>query len=375
MRQAGEEERAWLNRTFAALCEIPSPSGSERACAQRIAAELRQLGVEVEEDDAGSRTGGECGNLHARIPGMGDQSLLLCAHMDTVPPGGPIEPVLRDGGWVNAREGILGADNKAAIAVMLALARRLAGAPTRPAAGLELLFTVSEENGLNGAGAFDCSRLHSRLGYVFDQASPIGQIVTSAPSYDLISAEVRGRAAHAGLCPELGRSAIAAAARAVAAMPLGRLDERTTANVGTIAGGSAANVVPERCRVLAEARGLDEERLAQVVTELIDALQEAADAAECDLDVTVQRLFCGYRARSASPALEIAERALRGCGYEPARVSSGVGSDANALRAQGFECLNLANGTERAHEPSERVSVDALEGMLEVAIALHAQAC
>jgi tripeptide aminopeptidase len=373
VRRAGERERAGLHRTFAALCEIPSPSGSERVCAERIGAELREFGMRVEEDGAGPQVGADCGNLYAHIPGADEQSLLLCAHMDTVPPQGPIEPVLQDGAWVNAREGILGADNKAAVAVMLALARRLAGASERPRAGLELLFTISEENGLNGSGAVDHSRLRSRLGYVFDQASPIGEIVTAAPSYDLIDAEVRGRAAHAGLCPEAGRNAIAAAARAIAAMSLGRLDERTTTNLGTIQGGSAVNVVPERCRILAEARGLEEERLARAVTEMIDALQEAADGAECDLDVTVQRLFSGYRVRPGSPALELAERALRACGYRPSRVSSGVGSDANALRTHGLECLNLANGTERAHEPTERVSVEALEGMLEVAIALHEQ--
>ena len=327
----------------------------------------------VHEDDAGPVAGSEVGNLYAHLPGTGEHSLLLCAHMDTVPARAPIEPRLIDGGWENANDAILGADNKAAVAVILALARRLAQAPEPPRAGLELLFTVCEENGLRGAGAFDRSRLRSGFGYVFDQASPIGEVIVAAPGYDLIEAEVRGRAAHAGLAPERGANAIAAAARAIAAMPLGRLDEQTTANVGTIVGGSAPNVVAERCRLQAEARGVSEQRLAAVVTEIIDRLQEAADGAECDLDVTVQRLFDGYRVAPGSRALAVAERALEACGYRPARVSSGVGSDANALRAKGFECLNLANGTERAHEPGERVSVDALEGMLEVAIALHAQ--
>jgi tripeptide aminopeptidase len=366
VRRGSEPDRAWLNETFAALCAIPSPSGSERACADRVAAELRGIGLAVEEDEAG--------NLYAHLGGAGERSLLLCAHLDTVPPQAPIEPALVDGGWENANDGILGADNKAAVAVMLALARRLAAGEGTPGAGLELLFTVSEETGLNGARAFDASRLRSTAGYVFDQASPIGEVVTAAPSYDLITAEVRGRAAHAGLAPERGRSAIVAAARAVAAMTLGRLDEGTTANVGRIDGGSAPNVVPESCRIEAEARGLDDARLSRAVTELIDALQESADAAECDLDLTVARLFSGYRVRPDSEALALAERALRSCGYQPRRVSSGVGSDANALREQGFECLNLANGTERAHEPGERVSVDALEGMLEVAIALHSEA-
>jgi tripeptide aminopeptidase len=371
VRRAAEGERAYLREIFPVLCAIPSPTGSERACAQRITAELRALGLQVSEDSAGEIVGADSGNLYCMIPGAGERSLMLCAHMDTVPPQAPIEPVLSDGGFENAHAGILGADNKAAVAVLLTLARRLAWAPRPPAAGLELVFTISEETGLHGAGALDRSLLRSRIGYAFDHASPIGEVIVASPSYDRINAEIHGRAAHAGLHPEQGRSAIVAAARAIAAMRLGRIDEQTTANLGTIAGGTAGNVVPERCRLEAEARGLDEARLSELVTELVDCLQDAADAAECDLDVTVERIFSGYRARPSSAPVVLAQEALRDCGYEPRLISSGGGSDANALRAAGFEAINLANGTERAHEAGERVSVDALDGMLEVAIALH----
>ena len=172
----------------------------------------------------------------------------------------------------------------------------------------------------------------------------------------------------------MGRSAIAAGARAVAAMRLGRLDPETTANVGKISGGTNANVVPERCRIEAETRSLNRDRVEAVATEMVDHLQEAADAAECDLDVTVTRMFEGYRTSARERDVVLAERALLTCGYEPTQIVTGGGSDANALRTAGFSCTNLANGTERNHEPSERVSVDALQGMLEVAIALFEEA-
>jgi tripeptide aminopeptidase len=282
--------------------------------------------------------------------------------------------VLVDGGWENANDGILGADNKAAVAVMLELARRLMAAHEPPEVGLELLFTVCEEVALQGAKAFDPGLLLSRFGYVFDHASPIGEIVLASPTYYRILAEVHGRAAHAGIRPEVGRSAIAAAARGIAAMELGRLDPETTANVGTIAGGTNANVVPEYCRVEAEARSLETERAEAVATEMVDHLQEAADAAECDLDITLARMFDSYRTRAREPQVVLAERALVACGYEPQHIVTGGGSDANALQSAGFPCTNLANGTERNHEPGERVSVDALDGMLEVAIALLEQA-
>ena len=372
MIRAGEAQRRRLNDTFAELCRIPSPFGRERAVADRVAGELRGLGLEVEEDGAGPAAGSECGNLLARIAtgaAPDQRSLLLCAHLDTVIPQAPIEPVVDDGRWENAQPGILGADNKAAVAVILEVVRHVVerGAPV----SLELLFTVCEENALRGAKAFDVSRLHSGFGFVFDHATPIGEVVMASPTYYRLDAEFHGAAAHAGIRPEEGRSAIAAAAAAVAAMRLGRLDEDTTANVGRIEGGSASvNVVPDRCRLEAEARSLEEGKVEALVAEMVDHVHEGANAAECDVDVDVERLFAGYRVRPSSPALALAEAALRACGYEPRRIVTGGGSDANAFQAAGFHCLNLANGTERNHQPDEGVSVVALEGMLDVALAL-----
>ena len=371
MRRATDAERERLNDTFAALCRIESPSGHERACADWVTGELRGMGLEVEEDDVGPQVGSDAGNLLARIPGAGADSILLCAHLDTVPLTAPVEPVLLDGGWTNANDGILGSDNKSAVSVMVELARRVtAPGAEAPPVGVELLFTVCEEISLLGAAAFDASRLRSRFGYVFDHATPIGEIVLAAPTLHRILAEFHGRAAHAGVRPEDGRSAISAAARAIAAMRLGRLDSDTTANVGTIRGGTAINVIPERCRVEAEVRSIDQARAEALATEMIDHFQDAADAAECDLDITLERTIEGYRTRPRAIEVAVAERALRACGYEPTHISTGGASDANAFRAAGLTCTNLADGTEHNHEPTERISVDALEGMLEVAIAL-----
>jgi tripeptide aminopeptidase len=366
-------ERARLNDLFADLCRIESPFGRERACAERVAAELRDFGAEPVEDDAGPLAGSECGNLLASVGRSEGRTVLLCAHLDTVVPQAPIEPVVIEGAWENARDGILGADNKAAVAVMLVLARRLAGqgAPVN----VELLFTVCEENALRGAKAFDVSRLRSDFGYVFDHASPIGEVIVASPTYYRLDADFHGAAAHAGIRPEKGRSAIAAATAAVAAMRLGRLDEQTTANVGRIEGGSVStNVVPDRCRIEAECRSLDDNTADALIGEMVDHVHDGANAFECDVDVSVERLFSGYRSRPSSPAVIAAEAALRRCGHEPERVVTGGGSDANALVAAGLPCVNLANGTQHNHEPGERVTVGALEGMLDVAIALVEEA-
>jgi tripeptide aminopeptidase len=366
MRPASEVERRRLNEEFADLCRIRSVSGEEAEISERVSATLGGLGLEVEAPD-------EAGNLLVRIPGRDPQrSVLLCAHLDTVPHEGVVEPVCEEGGWVSAGDTILGADNKAAVAVLLAVARRAAieGSPI----GIELLLTTGEEVALRGAKAFDVGRLHSTLGFVFDHASPIGEVVVASPTYYRLEAHFRGAAAHAGVRPEDGRSAIAAAARAIGALRLGRIDEETTANVGAIQGGlpGTTNVVPERASFLAEARSVDDAKIEALVAEMVDHVHDAANepACECDVDLVVERLFSGYRHRGQDPGVLAAEDALRDCGYEPSRIVTGGGSDANALAARGFPCTNLANGTERNHQPDERVSVAALEGMLDVSLAL-----
>jgi tripeptide aminopeptidase len=365
MRPASPAERERLNETFAALCRIESPTWQEDEIAGRLRGDLEAMGLAVEEDDFG--------NLLARIPGRRPDWVMLCAHMDTVALTAPVEPVVVDGGWENANDGILGADNKAAVAVLLEVARRasIEGAPV----GIELLLTRAEEVGLRGAAAFDRSRSKAAFAFVFDHATPIGEVIVASPTLYDVRAEFRGKAAHAGLCPEHGRNAIVAAAAAIAALPNGRLDDDTTVNVGGIQGGSGStNVVAERCTVAIETRSIRPARVEEVVAQIVDALHDGANATDCDVDITSQKHFDAYRHKPSSPALAAAEAALRACGHEPRRVHSGGGSDANAFEVAGLHCVNLANGTERAHEPTERVAVAALETMLDVTLALVSEA-
>jgi tripeptide aminopeptidase len=371
---ASTEERERLLADFIRLCEIESPSGRERGVADALIAELRGLGIEVEEDDSAAQTGSDSGNLHALIPGPERApTVLLCAHMDTVPLDGPVEVVSDNGLLTNRHEAILGADNKAAVVTILGAVRRLLrdGAPP---AGIELLFTTGEEQALKGAKSVEPSKLNADFGYVFDHASPIGEIVIASPTYYSVEARFRGQAAHAGIRPEAGHNAVAAAARAIAAMRIGRLDDETTANVGRIEGGTAANVVAERCYVELETRSIDAERAGAVVTEMVDALAEAASDSECDVETAVERLFRGYRLPRTAPPVEVAAAALREHAIEPVYITTGGGSDANAFIAGGLTVVNLANGTERNHQPDESVTFESLETMLEVTVSLIRQA-
>ncbi len=356
---------------FLELCALPSPPGDERAVADTVGAYLRDLGLDVDEDDAGARIGGNTGNLLARLPGRvdGGTPVFLCAHLDTVPPEGAIEPVVADGVVRNGGGTILGADNKAAVVAMLEAARRVL-AERRPHAGVELLFTPKEEVGLLGAGAFDHTRLEAELGYVYDQGAPIGEIVLGAPYGRTISARFHGRAAHSGMHPEEGRSAVAAASRAIADLRLGRIDEETTANVGLISGGTARNIIPEWCVLEAEARSHDERKLADVVQEMLDTFGFAASLADCTVETDVSDTYAGYRFRRDERIVVLAEAALSSCGYAVTPSLSGGGADANVFNARGLPCLNLANGMTAIHTPDEHIAVADLEGMVDVTLAL-----
>ena len=370
--RATRAERQALRADFVRLCEIESPSGRERGMADALLAELRAVGLEPEEDASAAETGADAGNVVARIDGPPDaRTIMLCAHMDTVPLDGPVEVVDEDGVLQNRHDAILGADNKAAVAALLGVARRFASEP--PPVGLELVFTTSEEPGLRGAKALDRGALRAELGFVFDHASPIGELIVAAPSYYRVEARFRGKAAHAGLRPEDGRNAIVAAASALASLRLGRIDDGTTANVGRIEGGTAANVVAERCLVELEARSLDHDRAGELVSEIVNALTAGASDTECDLELGVQEQFRAYRLARSSPPVQIATDALAGVGVEARYVSTGGGSDAHAFQAKGLPCLNVANGTERNHQPDERVTVDALETMLDVTLGIVAR--
>ncbi|MBA2461955.1 MAG: M20/M25/M40 family metallo-hydrolase [Actinobacteria bacterium] len=356
---------------FLELAALPSPPGEERAVVDRVAAYLRDLGLEVEEDDAGGRIGSNAGNLFCRLPGRanGGTPLFFCAHLDTVPPQGPLEPVVEDGIVRNAGGTILGGDNKGAVVSMLEAARRVVEKGIEHA-GVELVFTLKEEVGLLGAGAFDHTRLEAELGFVYDQAGPVGEIVLGAPHGRTISARFHGRAAHAGMVPEDGRSAIAAAARAVADLRLGRIDEETTANVGLISGGSARNIIPEWCTLEAEARSHDPAKLADLVQEMLDAFAFGASLGDCTVETEVSETYLGYRFRQGDPIVELASAALERCGYEVSGSLTGGGADANVFNARGLPCLNLANGMAEIHTPDEHIAVADLEGMVEVTLAL-----
>jgi len=239
-----------------------------------------------------------------------------------------------------------------------------------PHAGIELVLSVQEETGLHGVKALDCSAFEARFGYVYDHAAPIGGIVTTCPSQYSIDATFLGRAAHAGIAPEEGRNAIAAAAHALAEMRFGRLDDETTANVGTISGGIARNVVADRCELRLEVRSRDHERALKLSQAMLDALAHAANAAECELETAVTMEYHAYKLRRTDPVVQIAWAALESCGVAPELHATGGGADAHVFNANGIPCVNIANGMELIHTAQERIAAADVETMVDVTLAL-----
>jgi tripeptide aminopeptidase len=354
---------------FVRLCGVASPYGAERDIADVVTGYLTGLGLAVREDDSAAVTRCGSGNLVALIRGRGEAPTIgLCAHLDTVPMERAPTVVVTDGRVHTDGTTPLGADDKGALAAILTLARDLVAEP--PAGDVELILTVGEENGLLGAKALDLDKLAATRVFVLDSDGAPGTLITSAPSQKRLEAEFRGQAAHAGIAPEMGRSAIVAAARAIAAMRLGRLDDETTANIGLIDGGTAPNVVAERCVVSGEARSRDEVKVTEQMEHMVQTIAAEAAAVGVDVEIDVREAFRGYRHEPEGELMRLGIAAARLAGLEPRLVEGGGGSDANVLNACGVPALTLGAGFEHAHSPRESMTVEHLHGLYAMAVGL-----
>jgi tripeptide aminopeptidase len=336
-----------LVSTFLELVQIDSPSGQEDEIARHLMAVLSGLGLQVVRD--------KTGNVIGRLAGEG-QPILLSAHMDTVEPGRGVKPVVEDGVVKSDGTTVLGGDDKSGIVAILEILQVLVEQDL-PHPPLEVALTVSEETGLKGAKGLDLTRLRAREGIVLDSGGEIGTIVISAPSLDRVRAIVHGKAAHAGAEPEKGINAIVVAAEAIAAMPLGRIDEETTANIGRIQGGTATNIVPDRAEMAGEARSHDERKLETQVKAMTGALREAAERHGAVVDIDVRRSYSTFKLSEEDNIVRRAVAAARTLGLTPALVSSGGGSDANVFNAEGIATINISTGMDKVHTTEERIAV------------------
>ena len=347
---------------FCELVQIDSLSGEEGRIAEVVSGKLGRMGLSVVRDRAGEAIGGQCGNVIGKLPAT-DRSLptiMLNAHLDTVRPGSGVKPVSEGDIIRSSGETILGADDKAGLAIILAGLREI-GARQVPHGELQVVFTIAEEIGLHGARHLDYSLLSPRYCFVFDGGDEIGELTVAAPSAKKMTWKVHGVAAHAGVHPEKGINAIQVAAQAIARMKLGRLDEESTANIGYISGGIARNIVPELCQVWGEARSHDEGKLAAQVEHMRTCLTAAVAAyPEARLEEEVQSSYQRFHLSEEEEVVRVAASAARNLGLPVSCNIGGGGSDANVFNERGLPALICACGGANAHTMEEQVSLSAM---------------
>jgi tripeptide aminopeptidase len=363
-----------LLETFLDLVRIDSPTRREADVAAYCARALSELGCEVRFDDTTDLTGSDTGNLIAMLPAVGStRTLVLSAHMDCVEPCTGVEPVVSDDGVVtSAGETVLGADDKAGIAAILEALRRMTE-EDRPHPAVLIILTVAEENGLLGAKALDPGVVNGDVCLVLDADGAPGGIVVGAPTHYTFVATFIGAASHAGVAPEEGRSAIAMASRAICAMPLGRLDAQTTANIGTISGGSATNVVPPTTTVTGECRSLNRDRVEQVHSAMDQVMREAARSGGGSVDIAWTREYDGFVTPEDSPVLALVMAACGDIDLEPSAFTTGGGSDGNVFAACGVPTVVLSCGMRAVHSTAERIAVSDLHALTDLLVAVAAR--
>ena len=347
-------------KEFFALASLNSPSRREAPVAAYLVARLRELGLEPLVDDSAPLTGSDTGNIVVRVPGNASgPAILLGAHMDTVGPTEGMTPVLRDGVIYGNGETVLGADDKAGIAIILAAIAELQ-ADNTPHGDIEIVFSVQEEVGLFGVKHLNAD-LRAAYGYILDSSEDVGSIINQAPSKVDLDFALEGRAAHAGVCPEKGLNAIVASASAVARLKTGRIDAQMTLNVGVISGGKARNIVPDRADVAIEVRSTDENKLEREVRAVLASFEEAAATSGARLTVRRDAPFEAFTIPETHPAVANAFRAARSVGIEPRLRPTGGGMDANIFNSRGLPCVGLGLGVEDHHSPQEHIPVVQLE--------------
>lgn len=355
-----------LTREFMSQAAIASPSYKEKAMADYLTRRFEALGATVSMDNAGEQVGGEVGNLIARIPGScSGEPLMFSVHMDTVVPCEGVDPVLVDGVFRSAGETILGADDKAGIAELIeALEVVREQQVTHPP--LEVVVTICEEVGLVGAKQFDADLIEARRGFALDTAG-INRLIHRAPGANRINLKLTGREAHAGISPEKGLSAIEVAAKAIAEMPLGRIDEETTANIGTINGGLACNIVPREVTIVGEARSHDTKKLAAQTEAMLACFDRAIAASARLIDGEMVQVQIEKDVTSDYPAMHVpldagvitlARAATAALGQTLEVAMAGGGSDANIFNRLGIETVILGTGMAHVHTVDEHVSLD-----------------
>lgn len=360
-----------LVEEFLELVQVDSETKFEAEICKVLKEKFTALGVQVVEDDTMNETGHGAGNLICTLEGTKDgvDTIYFTSHMDTVVPGKGIKPSIKDGYIVTDGTTILGADDKAGLAAMLEAVKILKENNIEHGK-IEFIITVGEESGLVGAKALNPALVTAKFGFALDSDGTVGNIIVAAPTQAKVKATIYGKTAHAGVAPEKGISAITIAAKSISKMPLGRIDEETTANIGRFEGGGPTNIVCDRVDILAEARSLVPEKMEAQVAKMKDAFETVAADMGGRAEVTVDVMYPGFKFADGDHVVEVAKRAVTEIGRTPELQRSGGGSDANVIAGFGVPTVNLAVGYEEIHTTNERMPIEELIKTTELVVSI-----
>ncbi|QJD82331.1 M20/M25/M40 family metallo-hydrolase [Cohnella herbarum] len=359
---------------FMELVQIDSETKFETAISKVLTSKFEAFGLEVVEDDVAEKIGHGAGNLFAWLPAKAGYenvpAILFTSHMDTVSPGKGIKPRLDEDGYIRS-DGttILGADDKAGLAAMFETLRVLRDQDL-PHGGIQFVIATGEESGLLGSRAMDGSRLRAKFGYALDSNGEIGAIAVAAPTNSRQYITIRGKAAHAGVNPEDGISAIQVASKAVSRMKLGRIDSETTANIGRFEGGGEVNIVTDTIKIYAEARSQVQEKMDRQIETMREAVESAAKEFGAEFDFETTTIYPAYSYGDNDEVVQVAKAAIEAIGLTPRTFSSGGGSDANMFNGNGVPTVNLAVGYEHIHTTKEQIKADDLVKAAELVLAI-----
>lgn len=359
-----------LVENFVKYAGISSGTFYERDLANELTKDLENLGLKVDEDQAGEILFSNANNLYIHLEGNEDlEPLVFSAHMDTVGPCENIRPIVEDGYIKSSEDTILGADDKAGIAAIVEAVRVLKenSLNHRP---LELIFTIYEEGGLFGSKNLEYQRLKSKKAIILDSSGDIGRIVLSAPGQNRLKAVITGHPSHAGDNPEGGISALMAGATAISRMRLLRIDNETTANFGSFIAEGTTNVVNAQAQLEAEIRSRDKEKLEKQTNHIIEELEKACMEYGAELDYSLINSYESYKHSPEDDLVRLVEEKCQKLGFPVIKEATGGGSDANSFNSNGIKAITLGTGMEFEHCCQERISVNNLYNLARLTLEL-----
>ncbi len=349
------EER--LINNFLNMVKISSPSLKERAMADYLKNELKNLGLEIEEDNAGSKINGDAGNIIAVLKAPGKKKILFSSHMDTVSPCDKIVPIVEEGIIKTDGTSVLGGDDKAGIAAIIEMIRMFKESGDNPPE-IIAVFSVAEEIGLLGAQHFDLDKYKPDYAFIIDSGGKPGSAVIQTPFAAKGELKVIGKTAHAGVAPELGINALTVAAHAITKIKLGRIDAETTSNIGVVNGGQAGNIVMPEVSMIYEARSFKGEKLDSLLEETFGIFEKTAAEFGAKFEHSVKKGYKGYKLEDGCEILNVFEKACLASGADFSKVSSGGGCDANIYSGKGVTSINMGIGMSKVHTNEEFIKIE-----------------